>query len=1180
MRGILSAVVLAIVSVSVGSAGEGAGNQTWPPRGAPVRVPVSRDTWVSSVRGEAEANLGGATRLKTKAYQEFSIVDLDPTPLQGRVVTGATLHLHCASKDIQKRLAVSTLASEWVEGTSQRYSTQPGSSCFSEAETGKRPWAYPGSDMTAVMMGEGNTIWATWDATPPDKDGWQTVAVEPRVVAARVAGISRGFVVFDDTGSEWTRSGEYFRRRIFPNRFVHSRESGKKTAPYFTIYLGEQDKQPPAAPSGIRTQKAALPAGEAIVSWTTPADRGPAGTIGFFVRAAEGAAFDWNRAKPLPHYLIPMAKAPGERVEMRLRDMPFEAGAALTIGIRAVDGAGNVGPAATSTVKLSATPRTVAIGGRPAPKFAEAAPLPRIGGAEVFVIDPLDTVHPVSGQTIPSRPQSYLAANHLWSAKEKRVRLYAARNEFVAFQVVLKGAARDVTPSLKLGSMKGELLEFRYVRSKKGPLPDPLVPLKGAVSIPSPTHNIQGQQCAALLADIYVPHDAEAGKHDGTLTLTAGGETLSLTIELNVWDFTLPDFLSFIPEMNSYGLPAPPAERGYYRVAHAHRTCLNRLPYSQSGNVAYAPRWNGQTLEWSAWDKHFGPYLDGSAFNDLPRRGVPVDVLYLPLHENWPGNVFKNYNGSYWADRAFLPSYRQTFVTVSRLMAEHFGERGWHDTFLQFYLNNKSNYKERGWSRGSSPWILDEPASFQDFWALRWFATAFHEGAAPARSRAKIGYRIDISRPQWERDSLEDLVDFYVCGGTFRRYRRMILDRQRRNGMIVWEYGSSNPIGASNVQPAGWCVSTWCLGSHGVLPWQTIGSDRSWTQADQLSLFYPGGRVGSPEPIPSVRLKSYRRGQQDVEYLVLLTQLLKAPRWAVGRAVQEQLRLLASARKGPDVAGVEDAGIISFRALSPVSLWELRTRVGAVLSKARPKARRRLVDLRTPPRDASGLPSFLPSVRPPSREVEALKAEAGPTVVIQGRPAVSDALITFEQPDQNFGSVPRDNRLRRTDRSNAFLVKFDLRGKLPKGATVSSAKVSFCVWDPSSKGKSHTCAFRITSMDWDERTVTWRRAAAARPWKGQGGFQLGVDTLKEFDGGAIIPPDRGRDTESPPLAYSLDVTKSVRAWLSGRAKNHGVAVVTIIDRAVDNGQWTRMQILGSEYRERQFTPKLTIKYRK
>ena len=1170
------ATLLGVLALAAAASGAEA---AWPPKGTALRVPVSRDTWVSSVRRETDANLGGANKLKTKAYQEFSIVDVDAAPLRGRVVTGAVLHLHCASKDIQRRIAVSSLASEWVEGTSGSYGRQPGSSCFLEAETGKRPWAYPGSDMTAVMMAEGNTVWATWDATPPDKDGWQTVVVSPKVVAARVAGISHGFVVFDDTGSEWTRQGEAFNFRVFPNRFVHSKDSGAKTAPYFTVYLGAEDREPPAAPAGIRAEKATLPAGEALVTWTTPADAGAAGTIGFLVRYAAGGALDWDAAKPVPRYLIPMAAKPGERVEMHLRDLPLTAGQPVALGVRAVDGAGNVGPVATGSVKVSDIPHTVKLGGQPAAPFTEAGPLPKIGGAEVFVIDPLDKVQPVTGKMIPSRPASYLAANHLWSAKERRVRLFAAKNEFVAFQVVLRGQVAGVAPELKLDGATGEILEFRCVDSKAGPLPDPLLPLKGTMGCPSPSQPVQGQKNAAYLVEAYVPHATAAGSHKGTLTLAAGGESLAIGIELNVWDFTLPDYLSFLPEMNSYGLPAPPAEQGYYRVGHRHRTCVNRLPYHQAGNVSYAPKWDGKTLDWAAWDAHFGPYLDGSAFADLPRKGVPLDSFYLPLHENWPGNVYKDYNGSYWADRAFPAAYRERFMTVSRLMAEHFEAKGWNDTFLQFYLNNKNNFKRRGWSRGSSPWILDEPASFQDFWALRWFATAFHEAIGSKPKKAKVGYRIDISRPQWERDSQEDLADFYICGGTFRRYRRMILGRQRRNGMVIFEYGSSNSIEDSNVQPAGWCVSAWSLGADGVLPWQTIGRSGSWAKADQLSLFYPGGPAGSAEPVPSVRLKAYRRGQQDVEYLVMLGQVLGAPRWAVGQAAGEQLRLVAAARKGPNVGGVEDAGIITFRALSPVSLWKLRTQVASVLSKAKPPAKRRLVDLRTPPRTPTPLETYLPSPRPASAEAAKIQLESEPSVVIQGKPAVADALIAFDAPDRNSGSANRDNRLVRNEQSNALLVKFDLRGKLPRGAKVVSAKVSFCIWDPSSKGKSHTCAFRVTSMDWDERSVTWRAAAAGRPWKGQGGFQVGADTPAQHDGDVIVPPDQGADTSWPPLEYAIDVTKSVAAWASGKAPNYGLAIVTIVDRAVDDGQWTRMQIVGSEHRERQFGPKLTVRYK-
>ncbi len=85
------------------------------------------------------------------------------------------------------------------------------------------------------MLGEGGTTWRMADAFPPDKDGWQKVAVDPSIVAARVAGVSYGFLLFDDTGSEWKRDGDKFTLIHMPNRFVHSREAGPAKAPYLTV---------------------------------------------------------------------------------------------------------------------------------------------------------------------------------------------------------------------------------------------------------------------------------------------------------------------------------------------------------------------------------------------------------------------------------------------------------------------------------------------------------------------------------------------------------------------------------------------------------------------------------------------------------------------------------------------------------------------------------------------------------------------------------------------------------------------------------------------------------------------------------------------------------------------------------------------------------------------------------
>ena len=68
----------------------------------------------------------------------------------------------------------------------------------------------------------------------------------------------------------------------------------------------------------------------------------------------------------------------------------------------------------------------------------------------------------------------------------------------------------------------------------------------------------------------------------------------------------------------------------------------------------------------------------------------------------------------------------------------------------------------------------------------------------------------------------------------------------------------------------------------------------------------------------------------------------------------------------------------------------------------------------------------------------------------------------------------------------------------------------------------------------------------------------------------------GSDTVDPPLEYRLDVTDMAHAWLDGTAANHGLAVVPVPDRAVDDGFHTRFQVYASEYQQVKYTPKLTV----
>jgi serine/threonine protein kinase len=195
--------------------------------------------------------------------------------------------------------------------------------------------------------------------------------------------------------------------------------------------------------------------------------------------------------------------------------------------------------------------------------------------------------------------------------------------------------------------------------------------------------------------------------------------------------------------------------------------------------------------------------------------------------------------------------------------------------------------------------------------------------------------------------------------------------------------------------------------------------------------------------------------------------------------------------------------------------------------------------------------------------------------VLQGGPAVRDALINFSEPTRRFGDVAQDNAIRRAEQCNAFLVWFDLtKLELPPRPRVEKATVSFFVWDPSSKGKTEVCAFPLKTA-WDEATVSWREPAAGKSWKGGQAFSFEADAGPPGPA-VVVNPEQGGDTADPPIEYQLDVTDIVRSWMDHQAPNNGLAIAPVIDPAVDQGILSRFQIFGTEHDPGQYTPKLTV----
>jgi hypothetical protein len=898
-----------------------------------VRLAPTRDTWLSNAGSEIDGANGKAPRLKFKSIQELSLIDFDFSSLRGKQVGKASLWLRASSDTPLDRMTISTMTLNWVEGPSTSYGKADGQSTFANQRHPNARWG--DSDVLAAALGAGSSLWRSIQPVK-HPDGWFEYPVPPELIYPCAAGLAHGWLVMDDTGSTWQRDGEKFQFQLFPNRFAYSLDSNRTNAPYLLVEL-----QGPLASSSLPTPSE--------LKWIPSTDSDPRIQLSWRGESNSLAGVQvFADGQPVGQQFLPsLDSAPAGQWLMPIHPMypPWSLDQSHQIEVEFVGCNGETSsraqilsvptivddtiiPRLTKRSSLPSRSKLATTSGR-----ADWSRCLSVGGNYVAIVNPLDKFSSDGKTLIPGLPEEYLTRNVLWNADDRSLSLKSARGQWIGFQLCIAG--KDSTKSIQLAiqnsSIRSELYRYEYVPSKLGAtevsLADPLRPVLTNASLTSETDLTKSegaQNFGAWLVDLYIPANERVGDHTGRLQIKSGGDAIAIDVKLEVHSTVLPTRLSFLPEMNCYDLPSN--DRDYYRLGHRHRVVVNRVPYYQNGRLAegLAPQRTEKGWDWSEWDRRFADLFTGQAFADLPRGPEPIECFYFPMHENWPTPMEGSYNQSYWADEAFPESYRNAWVQAVTDFSDHVASSGWKTTRFHVFLNNKVDFKNRGWSRGSSPWLLDEPANFQDFVALRYYGSAFLEGVAKAQ-KANVLYRCDISRPQWQRTTLDGMLGYNVISqSAFREYRRLVLERKWNDDQVVMIYGSNNPISINNAQTLAWAWDTWLRGADGILPWQTIGNDASWKSADELALFYPSTPSGR-SPIPSIRLKAYCYAQQDIELLRKLweqsTKQKSLDRYQWGERFRAPLELTSVSRT--DNRYVEDAGWSDYGTITPESfeLW-------------------------------------------------------------------------------------------------------------------------------------------------------------------------------------------------------------------------------------------------------------------
>ncbi len=931
---------------------------------------------------------GAGAQLVIRGRADMALLQFDLAPAKGMTVSRATLRVHRQPDPVP----LHTVGLSTVSGSGPWSEPAAG---WRFAREGRAHWSYEGSDIIDVTFGQGGSLYS-YQRVRDAGDGWWEADVPPALVHALLSGDQYGLLLSDEKGQTQTRHVLSSREGPRPPVLVVEGTRADRSAPGAARALG-------AAARGVRAGtpedaralgRTTLEPGSAIVRFGGAGDDAGRGVAARYeLRYSERpiAPDNYEAARQVPRWSLdplaphddPLLTANARRDEVVAVVEGLEPGRVYHFAARAFDEAGNAGP-----VSGLGRYRAWARGYPELP--AAAQPAVKTGGEKpwVWAFPELWKIDPRTGDALEGDAR-YRAGNPVWDAATGTVRLQGARNEFTAFQIAVEGnftgvevavekplfAANRLPPVFqKTGAMQLYREWFvpddRRETEPRGWYPDPLIPLTGPFDIPARDNAVPGQKVQPVFVDVYIPHDAAPGKHTGRLLVKAAGQRREIAVEVEVLPLTLPDRLNFTVDLNCYGgvNAGWDAERGtpeyraleiaYHRMAHLHRANLDVLGYSHNGRVEpdHAPGLAGEGArtrisDWSAWDAHFGPLLDGSAFRDLPRAGVAVPALYLAFFENWPSELRTGYRFHDYPvartqeeyqqiitrhaleaapiEEAFTREYQERFSTVAAQFAEHLKERNWTNTRYYVYFNNKYYWRRPSQgARGISWWLLDEPNHRDDVRAIAFLSTLLKRGLAK-HPGAPIGLRTDISRVEWIRDLLPGQIDLNCVSQHFFDKNRYLLNDRRRFGRKFWHYSSTNSPRTTNVAMRAWCWKVWLAGGEGIVPWNTVRGAAAWDRAEALTVFYPAARFGAKEPFASLRLKAYRRGQQDIEYLVMLSKQAGWDREAVSRAASGALDFSGRFSQSDE----EDAGRMNFRNITDEQLETVRQRVVRALGQ-------------------------------------------------------------------------------------------------------------------------------------------------------------------------------------------------------------------------------------------------------
>ncbi|HNR40613.1 MAG TPA: DUF4091 domain-containing protein [Bacteroidales bacterium] len=512
-----------------------------------------------------------------------------------------------------------------------------------------------------------------------------------------------------------------------------------------------------------------------------------------------------------------------------------------------------------------------------------------------------------------SNPISSEPANATW--KNNTISLFAARNEIIAFQLIIqagKAGAKQVNVSisdLKNGSSvipgsdaspsdpfdyRGKYVELfteHYLNMIKrspplwffsetavpssyytGWVPDCLIPFSAPPEKGGAPFSIEPEMNQAVWADILVPENAVAGTYSGKVTVTVSGKKYkTIPLFIKVYDFTLSDtthlrnmfgfYPGFIAERHNVQRNSEEyfsIELKYNQLAHRHRFDLV-CPVNNLNQM----------------DNHYKRYLTGDAYTEEngywgPGRNIGNGTFSIGYGGGFPaeygGSVRKMNKKDWWTGSDAWESW---FLKNALYVERH-----------KYLFPDEPDFKGPAGAKGTGSM---DTIRMQTGWT--------HTNPGPGKNIPALVTNKIIP-------GLKGHVDFWSISAqewTLNLTAGMVAE-ERAAGRKLGIYNGFRPgMGAvvSDADAVEFRVMPWIAWKYNIdqyFYWSTT----FWTNLNVFvnpltyedringdgTFLYPGRDALFPEedrsldgPLSSIRAKNWRRGAQDFEYLWLAREM-------------------------------------------------------------------------------------------------------------------------------------------------------------------------------------------------------------------------------------------------------------------------------------------------------------------